>query len=793
MNSRRWARLWLVMVIALAAANVLLPLAARAQGAGQVVINYLEAIDAPDKFGVTLRTYFTLTDATGKVNTAPQIDKVKYVLDPEDGGTYDAKVTKASDPISIILVLDFSGSMYNYIGNIQKGAISLVNQLPPESTFGIIRYSDKVQTVQELTKDKNKVVNAIGELKNPGGMTCLFDAVYQGVQLMSNAPAGRRAVVVFTGNRDLTYYSKPCSTKSVADIVGLATSRTSRTPIYTIGMRGYQPIAEAELQQMSDASGGIASLGKDALALFNDASNALNAQFVAEALVSPKQGERNFALRVSVSGGGNPNDVPGRFTSPADYSVKPTATPTITPTPLPVSVTINSIQQDLASKEFVIDLSVVSENLIGEYRFDLLNPNGTLQSQVTKPAPLSGPVRIPIGTLESGQYAIRAFAIGKDRQVLARSEPYSVKWEPTPTITPTVTLTPPPIGAVVDTIRYADEVTKDKLIVKLRLSRQEQIARLRATLTNADTGVAVKEFDSLPVAPELTLSLENVPAADYNVNVYAFSSTGEQFSVSTGKFRYDYATPTPTATATPRPNDLVSSISDAIGDPNRRGVVLIVFGVVVVGIVLLMAMLFLRKPKKAATGTGFLREMTGAVDVRELAGYAKQQQAKPDAAAPARGPAARRGAPPPTASPTARTEFGPDYDKTDAVPYMKLPRSSLTVDRSRDAANIGKSFPITHVPFTLGRRERDLNFEGDGGVSREHAQITFENNVFFITDNGSTNHSFIDEVETQAGVPTALYNGATIRLGTSTFLKFQTEQMGDFDSDKTSPEPFKLK
>jgi hypothetical protein len=791
MNSRTWPRLWLVMVITLAAANVLLPLAVRAQGAGQVVINYLEAIDTPDKFGVTLRTYFTLTDATGKVNTAPQIDKVKYVLDSEDGGTYDAKVSKASDPISVILVLDFSGNMYNYIGNIQKGAISLVNSLPQDSTFAIIRFSDKVETVQELTKDKNKVVNAIGALKYPAGMTCLFDAVYQGVQLMANAPAGRRAVVVFTGNRDLTYYSKPCSTKTVADVVGLATSRTSRTPIYTIGMRGYQPIAEAELQNMSDASGGITSLGKDALSLFNDATNALNGQFVAEALVSPKQGERNFALRVSVSGGTNPNDVPGRFISPADYSVKPTATPTITPTPLPVSVTINSIQQDLQTKEFVVDLSVVSESLIAEYRFDLLNPSGTLQSQVTKPAPLNGPVRIPIGTLESGQYAIRAFAIGKDRQILARSEPYSVKWEPTPTITPTVTPTPPPIGAVVDTIRYADEVTKDKLIVKLLLSRPEEIARLRATLTNADTGVAVKEFDPLPVAPELTLSLDNVPAAGYNVNVYAFSSGGQQLSISTQKFTYDYATPTPTETATAIPADLIYSISTAISDPNRRGVVLGVFGVIVVAIVLLMAMLFLRKPKKAATGTGFLREMTGAVDVHELAGYAKQQQAKP--AAPPRAPGVARTTPPASASPTAPTTFGPDYDKTDAVPYMKLPRSSVTVDRSRDAVNIGKSFPITHVPFTLGRRERDLNFEGDGGVSREHAQITFENNVFFITDNGSTNHTFIDEVETQAGVPAPLYNGATIRLGTSTFLKFQTEQMGDFDSDKTSPEPFKLK
>src|SRR5512140_658205 len=116
MDSRRLPRLWLGLLISLAVLVMLLPLlplAAGAQGANQVVINYLQAIDAPDKFGVTLRTYFTLTDATGQINTTAQISSVKYILDAADGGTYGAKVAKAADPISVALVLDFSGSMYN--------------------------------------------------------------------------------------------------------------------------------------------------------------------------------------------------------------------------------------------------------------------------------------------------------------------------------------------------------------------------------------------------------------------------------------------------------------------------------------------------------------------------------------------------------------------------------------------------------------------------------------------------------------------------------------------------------
>src|SRR5205085_1145499 len=134
------------------------------------------------------------------------------------------------------------------------------------------------------------------------------------------------AVVIFTGSKDEIFTGSPkaCSTKSVSDVINLATSRAGRTPIYTIGMRGFQAIAEADLLTMSDQTGGTSALGKDPGPLFGEISGALNAQFVAEALVSAKQGDRNFGLRLTV-GGTNPNDATGHFTSPKDYSVKPTA------------------------------------------------------------------------------------------------------------------------------------------------------------------------------------------------------------------------------------------------------------------------------------------------------------------------------------------------------------------------------------------------------------------------------------------------------------------------------------
>lgn len=781
MHLRRWPLVWLAVVTVLATAHLLLPLAATAQAANQVIINYQEAVDTPDKFGVTLRVFFTLLDNAQQVAvTNAQIDSAKFVLDAEDGGTYDTKVSKASGPISVVLVLDASGSMYNQMKNIQQAAISLVNSLPAESRFAVVQFNDKVQTIQQLTNDKNSIVNAIGGIK-AGGQTCLFDAAFQGVQVMSTAPAGRRAVVVFSGNKD-QIYNKPCSKKTPADIINAATARESRTPIYTIGLRGFQPIAEAELRNIADSTGGTASFGNNPQSLFNDTVNSLNAQYVAEALVSPKQGDRRFALRLALAGGANPNDVSGSFPSPHDYSVKPTATPTITPTPLPAQVVISTIQQDPDTKEFVVEVSVVSEDQITEYHFDLISPTGTLQSQVTKQSPLNGPVRMPIGKLEAGEYAIRVSAIGKNGQIIARSESARVKYDPTPTVTPTATHTPMPVSATITSIGYENPAVKDKVVIKLALSGQEQIAKLKAIFANADTNLTIREFDSLPVNTDLTLNIADMPSVAYNVTVIAFGSGGQQLSTSSQKFTYDYVPPTATPSPTPEPTDFGYQLGKRVakGDP----LVLGVFGVIVLGLLGVLAVLFLRKPKKAATGTGFLREMTGAVDVSELAGYAKarsEEKNKP-AAAPPHAPAA------PAASVRAQANRTTDYDKTAAVNLTRMPASSLSVERSRDNTYVGKSIPVTHVPFTLGRRERDLSFENDPGVSREHAQITYENNTYFITDNGSTNHTFVDEVDIGAHSPRPLYNGAAIRLGTSTVMTFRIEESSGYDSDKTMPD-----
>src|SRR5262245_54177012 len=87
-----------------------------------------------------------------------------------------------------------------------------------------------------------------------------------------------------------------------------------------------------------------------------------------------------------------------------------------------------------------------------------------------------------------------------------------------------------------------------------------------------------------------------------------------------------------------------------------------------------------------------------------------------------------------------------DCGEFNPVPPVENSEAKLIVERSTDARMVGKVVTVHRLPFVLGRRDCDLTFEEAQGVSKKHAQITVQDGVFFITDTGSLNHTFVDEV-----------------------------------------------
>jgi pSer/pThr/pTyr-binding forkhead associated (FHA) protein len=110
-----------------------------------------------------------------------------------------------------------------------------------------------------------------------------------------------------------------------------------------------------------------------------------------------------------------------------------------------------------------------------------------------------------------------------------------------------------------------------------------------------------------------------------------------------------------------------------------------------------------------------------------------------------------------------------------AVPLEQTSQGLLIVEQTPDSALLGKTLLIDRTPFDIGREDCDLMFTGAPGISRKHARITFENGAYFLTDTGSTNHTYMDEVELAIDSPRMLGGGSFIRLGKYTILRFELE------------------
>lgn len=116
--------------------------------------------------------------------------------------------------------------------------------------------------------------------------------------------------------------------------------------------------------------------------------------------------------------------------------------------------------------------------------------------------------------------------------------------------------------------------------------------------------------------------------------------------------------------------------------------------------------------------------------------------------------------------------FG-DHQTTAAPGTVAKPYGILVVEQSRDPEMIGIEARVDKEVFTIGRLNRDLNFNGDRNVSRNHVHITQDElGEFYLVDQDSTLHTVVDGVRVQPFVPCQLGNNADIRLGTTTIMNF---------------------
>ena len=152
-------------------------------------------------------------------------------------------------PLSVVLVLDTSGSMTQNLHFLQEAVLNFVYKLEEIDTALVVSFNESVKGSAEFTGDTDRLERFVEGLQAWGG-TSLYDAIHYSLGRIKDQP-GRKALVVFTDGADTT------STMGDREVVDYA--RAVEATVYCIGFKGSGMMASSPrgfLRKIASETGG---------------------------------------------------------------------------------------------------------------------------------------------------------------------------------------------------------------------------------------------------------------------------------------------------------------------------------------------------------------------------------------------------------------------------------------------------------------------------------------------------------------------------------------------------------
>ncbi|HEX5885478.1 MAG TPA: VWA domain-containing protein [Pyrinomonadaceae bacterium] len=124
--------------------------------------------------------------------------------------------TREDVPISYGLAVDTSGSLRSQLQSVIDAGKSIINSNKPGDETFLVRFisSDKIETVQDFTSNKELLMDGLDSFYVEGGQTAIIDAVYLSAEHVSEYRKGdegdrrRRALIVITDGEDRNSFYK---------------------------------------------------------------------------------------------------------------------------------------------------------------------------------------------------------------------------------------------------------------------------------------------------------------------------------------------------------------------------------------------------------------------------------------------------------------------------------------------------------------------------------------------------------------------------------------------------------
>jgi Ca-activated chloride channel homolog len=155
----------------------------------------------------------------------------------------EASGPEAKIPLSVVLVLDASGSMDKTMHFLQEAALTFVHKLEEVDTALVVQFNESVKASVDFSDDIARLEQFVEALQAWGG-TSLNDAVHYSLNRIKDQK-GRKAVIVFSDGDDTTSSFK---NQEVVDY-----ARAVEATIYTVGIGS---VNGGFLRKLADETGG---------------------------------------------------------------------------------------------------------------------------------------------------------------------------------------------------------------------------------------------------------------------------------------------------------------------------------------------------------------------------------------------------------------------------------------------------------------------------------------------------------------------------------------------------------
>jgi VWFA-related protein len=179
----------------------------------------------------TVAVYATVTDKDGRL--LPDLERDAFEIRDNGKPQPISVFSRDVQPITVVTMLDRSGSMRGNVGLVEKAAQEFVRRLGPEDKARIGTFAERIDIQpREFTSDRETLLEALRSDRLVTGPTPLWNAVDEAITAL-RGQEGRKVVLVFSDGGDAP--NAGFKNRSIVDV--MRSAQQDDVMVYAIGLQ----------------------------------------------------------------------------------------------------------------------------------------------------------------------------------------------------------------------------------------------------------------------------------------------------------------------------------------------------------------------------------------------------------------------------------------------------------------------------------------------------------------------------------------------------------------------------